>query len=34
MKGEASLSTRAELSPIEHERELPLDNTIVDFPGG
>ena len=29
-----SAPSRAELSPVEHERELPLDNTIVDFPSG
>jgi adenosine deaminase len=23
---------RAELSPIEHKNELPLDNSMVDFP--
>ena len=32
-EGEASFPSRAELDPIEHERELPLDNTILDFPG-
>ena len=31
-EGEASLPTHADLSPVEHERELPLDNAIVDFP--
>ena len=25
---------RSELEPVEHERELPLDNTIVDFASG
>jgi hypothetical protein len=29
-----SAPSRAELSPVEHERELPLDNTIADFPSG
>jgi hypothetical protein len=29
-----SAPSRAELSPVAHERELPLDNTIVDFPSG
>jgi hypothetical protein len=33
-KGEASLPTRTELNSVEHDRELPLDNAIVDFPGG
>lgn len=32
LEGEGSFPTRAELSPVEHENELPLDNTIVDFP--
>ena len=32
-EGEASFPSRSELDPIEHERELPLDNTILNFPG-
>ena len=33
-EGEASFPSRSELEPVEHERELPLDNTIVDFASG
>jgi murein DD-endopeptidase MepM/ murein hydrolase activator NlpD len=31
-EGKASFPSRSELGPAEHERELPLDNAIVDFP--
>ena len=33
-EGEASFPSRSELDPVEHERELPLDNAIVNFPSG
>ena len=33
-EGEASFPSRSELEPVEHERELPLDNPIVDFASG
>ncbi len=32
LQDEDVLPSRAELSPVEHENELPLDNSIVDFP--
>jgi hypothetical protein len=32
-EGEASFPSRSELDPVEHEMELPLDNTILNFPG-
>ena len=32
-EGEASFPSRSELDPVEHENELPLDNTILNFPG-
>ncbi len=31
-EGAASLPSRDGLSTVRHENELPLDNTIVDFP--
>jgi hypothetical protein len=34
LEGEVSLPSRAKLSPVEHEKELPLSYTIVDFPSG
>jgi murein DD-endopeptidase MepM/ murein hydrolase activator NlpD len=33
IEGAASFPKREELNPVERERELPLDNAIVDFPG-
>lgn len=34
LQDEDVLPSRAQLSPVEHENELPLDNTLVDFPSG
>jgi hypothetical protein len=31
-EGAASFPSRAELNPVEHEKEMPLDNAIMDFP--
>ncbi len=31
-EGAASFPSRAELNPVEHENEMPLDNAIMDFP--
>lgn len=32
LSGDPALPTRAELDPVRHRRELPLDFNIVDLP--
>ena len=33
-RGTASFPKRAELNPVKHEKEMPLDNAIMDFTSG
>lgn len=34
LEGAATFSKRAELNPVKHEKEMPLDNAIMDFTSG
>jgi murein DD-endopeptidase MepM/ murein hydrolase activator NlpD len=34
LEGAAAFPKRAELNPVKHEKEMPLDNAIMDFTSG
>lgn len=34
LQGEAAFPNRDQVRPVEHERQLPLGFTIIDFPAG
>jgi hypothetical protein len=34
LQGKAAFPNRDQMKPVEHQRQLPLGFTIVDFPAG